>query len=65
MGELFIVRSVINGSFAFSERVQPLSNPVPYILWAKGGEKLRNRVYIANAQLRLHENRGFSRILGA
>ena len=27
--------------------------------------ELRNRVYIANAQLRLHENRGFSRILGA
>ena len=32
---------------------------------AIGGEKLGNRVYIANAQLRLHENRGFSRILDA
>ena len=32
---------------------------------AIGAEKLRNRVYIANAQLRLHENRGFSRILDA
>ena len=32
---------------------------------AIGAHQFRNRVYIANAQLRLHENRGFSRILGA
>ena len=32
---------------------------------AIGAYELRNRVYIANAQLRLHENRGFSRILDA
>ena len=32
---------------------------------AIGGHTIRNRDYIANAQLRLHENRGFSRILDA
>lgn len=32
LGRLFRVRSVINGSFAFSERVQPLSNPVRSIV---------------------------------
>ena len=32
---------------------------------AIGDFMLGNRVYIANAQLRLHENRGFSRILDA
>ena len=32
---------------------------------AIGVHTIRNRVYIANAQLRLHENRGFSRILDA
>ena len=32
---------------------------------AIGDHTIRNRVYIANAQLRLHENRGFSRILDA
>jgi hypothetical protein len=32
---------------------------------AIGDHTIRNRVYIANAQLRLHENRRFSRILGA
>ena len=40
----------------------------PFLLMtirAIGVYELRNRVYIANAQIRLHENRRFSRILGA
>jgi hypothetical protein len=42
LGRLFRVRSVINGSFAFSESVQPLSNPVRSIVC---GRVPKNRAY--------------------
>ena len=43
----------------------PRAAPTFVTIRALGGEKLRNRDYIANALLRLSENRGFSRILDA